>query len=880
MEIKSLRAIESMNIYCYRPVIVLLLDLAEFSQCYTSDLKDFSRRLLKILPGLAEHHCSRGKPGGFVERLTEGTLLGHVVEHVALELQHLAGSNVVYGRTRWLADPGLYEVVYEFEVKEGGLLAATQAVSLVKAILNEQPWGLEHELEELRRVIARHALGPSTKAILAACKKRNIPVMRLGSGSLLQLGYGAKQKRVQATLTVNTSCIAVDIAGDKTLTKELLAEAGIPVPLGNIAETLEDALWEAKKINGPVVIKPYNGNQGKGVSLNLRTPQEITTAFQLAKNYSEKMLVEEYVEGKHYRVLVVGKEVVAVAERIPAIVVGDGKHNIRELIHLINQDPMRGYGHEKPLTRITIDPQLILVLTKNGLSLDYVPKQGEKVTLRENANLSTGGVAVDVTDQIHYKNVSLVLRAVQTIGLDVAGVDLVTPDISKPIEEEGGAIIEVNAAPGIRMHHYPFRGESRDAGGAIVNSLFPQGENGRIPLAVVTGTNGKTTTTRLLGWMLRNSGHTVGLATTSGVYINDECIIKGDTTGPKSAQAVLRDNRVTAAVLETARGGIVRGGLGYDWADVAVITNISEDHLGQDGIDTLKDLAHVKSLVLEALPKEGHAVLNADDPHVVDLVGRVRSQVIYFSQKAENVIVRRHLGVGGTAAFVVGGQVVVAKGNEVKKLLAVKEIALTRGGQVAHNLENVLAAVGAAIALGIGLGEIINTLRFFGMDRRHNPGRLEVYETKGITVVVDYGHNPAGFEQVFRWVKRLNKKAIRAVLGVPGDRSDDIILKAGAVAGSFCHWAYLKEDKDLRGRQPGEVAELLRQGVLAGSGGKLKNVVVECDEVTAFKRALDDAQPGEVVLIFYEHLEPVLECLRAWAGEKVEQLPCLAAVAE
>lgn len=879
MEIKALRAIETRNIYCSQPVIVMELDLGQYDETFTCQLEGFNKRLLKILPGLAEHHCSRGKPGGFVERLEEGTLLGHVTEHVALELQYRAGCDVVYGKTRWTGRPGIYEVVFEYEVKEGGLLAAKQAVQLIKSILQEQPWSLEENLEKLRRTIAEHSLGPSTKAIIEACRRRDIPVLPLGAGSLLQLGYGVKQRWVQATITEKTSCLAVDIAGDKSLTKRLLAEMGIPVPRGAVVETLEEALDEARRMGTPVVIKPYNGRQGKGVSLNLRTPQEINTAFHLAKNYSDKLLVEEYVQGKHYRLVVVEGKLVAAAQRIPTFVVGDGVHSVRQLIHLANQDPQRGYGHEKPLTKITIDPEMILVLTKQGLSLEYIPREGEKVILRENANLSTGGIAVDVTDQVHERTKQLVLRAVQLLGLDVAGVDLVTPDIAKPLDEEGGAIIEINAAPGIRMHHYPSSGKPRDVGGAIVDSLFPPGENGRIPLAVVTGTNGKTTTTRLIAQILRQAGHTVGYTTTSGIFVNDECLLKGDTTGPKSAQTVLRDKRVTAAVLETARGGMIRGGLGYDRADVAVITNIAEDHLGQDGIETLEELVRVKSLVLEALPKNGHAVLNADDPMVRELTKYVRSKIIYFSKNKENKLIKKHLGLGGTAVFVAGGQVLIAQGDKLERLMPVQEIALTHNGQLSFQVENSLAAVGAALALGLDLKVIAETLRTFGRERMHNPGRLEVYKVKGLTVVVDYGHNPAAFEQVFQWAKSLNR-TLRAVIGVPGDRGDHLIRKAGQMAGEHCQWVYIKEDRDLRGRKPGEVAELLRQGVMAGNSGKLKGLFIELDEVKAFQKALDDARPGEVVLIFYEHLEPILQTLYHWSGAKVEQVSTPVAAAE
>lgn len=880
MDILSIRAIEGRNIYCNHPVIVLNLSLGEYRECYTDQLPNFNQRLLKKLPGLREHYCSKGRPGGFVERLDEGTLLGHVIEHIALELQYQAGSDVAYGKTRLQQEPDIYDVVYEYEVKEVGLLAGKMAVGLAKAILKDSFWSLEENLAELKNTMARFTLGPSTKAIISACKERNIPVLRLDSSSLLQLGYGSKQRRVQATITERTSCLAVDVAGDKTLTKRLLQDAGIPTPYGCITENLETALLTAKRFGRAVVIKPHNGNQGKGVALNLRTPQEITAAFQVAKNYSDKILVEEHIEGRHYRVLVVDKKVIAVAERKPTYAVGDGQHTIKELISLINKNPARGIGHEKPLTKISIDPELILVLTKQGLSLDCVPKPGEKVHLRENANLSTGGIAIDVTDLIHKRNVELVLRAVEIIGLDVAGVDLVTPDISKPMDQEGGAIIEINAAPGIRMHHHPLKGQPRNAGQAIVDYLFPNSdENGRIPLAVVTGTNGKTTTTRLLAFMGRKSGHTVGYTTTSGVYINDEPIIEGDTTGPFSAQAVLKDKRVTLGVLETARGGILRGGLGYDLADVAVVTNISEDHLGQNGINTLEDLADVKALVLEALPKKGTAVLNADDPLVALMANRTTANIIYFSRNSDNIFVRRHLGAGGKAVFVKNKQVIVAEGQKAIKLANLKDIALTKGGMVSYNIENSLAAISAALALGFERDTIALSLKEFGGQASHNPGRLEVFHINGITVVVDYGHNPASFAEVFKWIKSLKCSKIHGVIGVPGDRLDETIKNAGSTAAKYCHHLYLKEDEDPRGRKVGEVADLLLQGAMRENKDAL-DYVIEYDELEAFKMALENSKSGDVVVVFYEKLGPILEYLKEWSNKTDSEPTTKVAAAE
>ncbi|MDS1030295.1 cyanophycin synthetase [Bacillota bacterium LX-D] len=880
MEIKSMRAIEGKNMYCLHPVIVLQLDLGKYSDCYTNELQQFTEGLLKIVPTLREHYCSRGRPGGFVERLREGTLLGHVVEHVALELQYLVGSKVVYGQTRLLKEPGLYQIVLEYEVKEVGFLAIKLALGIVDAVLNGRTWKLEDGLNKLNKVKAKFSLGPSTQAIVDACRERNIPVLPLGEGSLLQLGYGSKQRRIEATITQNTSCIAVDIAGDKLLTKNLLAEAGIPVPKGNIAKSLDQALLQAKKIGKRVTVKPYNGNQGKGVSLNLQSPQEITSAFQIAKNYSEKILIEEYIEGKNYRVLVVGNKIVAAAERIPTFVVGDGKNSIRKLIEIINEDPRRGFGHEKPLTKIKIDPELILVLTKRGLTLDYIPSPGERINLRENCNISSGGIAVDVTEEVHPENAELILRAVSTIGLDVAGVDLVTLDIRQPMEQQGGAIIEINAAPGIRMHLFPSQGTARDAGKAIVDSMFGPEEDGRIPVVAVTGTNGKTTTTRLIANMLKTHGHLVGYTTSTGIYIDEKCILKGDNTGPLSAKTVLRDSRVTAAVLETARGGMLRNGLGYDLAQVAVVTNITEDHLGQYNINTLEDLAMLKSLVVEALPPTGYAILNADDPLVAAMARRTKAQVIYFSRHPQNIIVRRHLGIGGKGVFVSEGQVCIAQGRDFQKILPIKEIALTFNGQASYNTENALAATGAAWALNIEVEEMAKSLRNFGLERWHNPGRLEFYEIKGVKIIVDYGHNPAGLEEVFKFVQSLQGNCIRGVIGIPGDRLDTTIRKAGQVAARCCQWIYIKEDRDLRGRKPGEVAQLLFKGAMSGGNGKhVQGINIELNEVAAFECALKDSVPGDIVVVFYEELEPILQSIARWAGDSLAKTSSRAASA-
>lgn len=860
MNIIEIRPIEGANVYCHRPVIRLKIDLGQYSKISTGQVPDFIRKLLLEVPSLREHYCSRGKEGGFVERLEEGTYFGHVIEHVALELQHLAGFDVVYGKTIRANTEKIYDIITEYESKEGGVQALKSAVKIIISLLDNQPIDVNGEVIKIRELGDRYNLGPSTGAIAREAMKRGIPVMRLGEGSVLQLGYGKFQQKVEATITGKTKCIGVDIACDKGLVKQLLAESGIPVPCGGIARTEREALEIAGQINDGVVVKPFDGNQGKGVALNLRKKEEITRAFEVALTFSPKAIVERFVEGKHYRIAVVGNKVIAASERIPAFVVGDGHSTVRELIDLVNLDPLRGENHEKPLSRIKIDSVVIMVLAKRGLTPESIPVEGEVIYLRENANISTGGIAIDVTGMVHPETLQLVLRAVALVGLDVAGVDLVAREIGQPLTPENGAIIEINAAPGIRMHHYPAKGKPRNVAGAIVDMLFPQGSKSRIPIVSITGTNGKTTVTRMISHILQQMGSVVGMTTTDGIYINDKKIVSGDTTGPQSARVILREPSVEVAVLETARGGILRAGLGYDYSNIGIVTNISNDHLGLENVESLEDMAYVKSVVVEAVHNTGFSVLNADDPHVAGMVQRVRSGVIFFSTAHDNIIVRRHLGSGGTAVFVKNGTVVVAKGIKTQKVLPAKHIPCTMGGVVQHNLQNALAAISGCVALGVEIEHIREGLLSFKATPACNPGRFNMMELGNFKVIVDYGHNEAGFINTLTAVKKLEPARIIAVVGMPGDRRDEDISRLGLISSDYCDRIIIKEDACLRGREPGEVAGLIASAAIEG-GAAPERVETVLSETAAVERALRMAKSGDVVVIFYEKLKPVMKVI-------------------
>lgn len=861
MRIHELRIYEGRNIYTHMPCIRADMDLEELCDTPTCSISGFNELLLEHMPSLIEHKCAKGYRGGFVDRLKEGTYLAHVLEHMCIEIQNLLGYNVAFGKARQLGDEStIYSVIFEYRSKTIGYEALQAAIDLVNEITKGSRINFADRLDYIRSKAAKMDLGPSTAAIKKEAEERGIPVTILGKGSLLQLGYGKHSKRIQATLTEDTSCIAADISCDKELTKELLRTAGIPVPEGLVARSIEELKRHTAMLGYPVVVKPNNGNQGKGVSVNLKDEQEVITAYDIAKQFGEEVIIEKYIEGKHYRVLVVNGRVAACTERIAPFVMGDGKKTIRELIEIENQNPLRGEGHEKPLTKIKLDQVMEMLLLKNNIDIDYVPAVDEQVLLRENDNLSTGGSAIDVTDEIHPENEEIAVNAAVIIGLDIAGVDITTRDINSPMREDNGAVIEVNAAPGIRMHYFPAKGKSRNVAKHIVDMLFPAGSEHSIPLISITGTNGKTTTTRMISKILQEKGHTVGMTSTGGVYLNDRCIMKGDTTGYRSARMILTDKRVDAAVLETARGGIVSSGLGYDLADVGILTNISEDHLGLDGINTFDELAHVKALVVEAVKEDGYAVLNADDKYCVEIGDRLNKKVIYFSTSFDNEIIQKQIAGGGKAVYLKDEDIYIFDGKEEIKLMHSWDIPATLNGAISYNVKNSLSAIAGAYGLGIELEYIVKALKKFKSDNEQNPGRFNIYDISGFKVIVDYGHNIEGYRETIASIKNMKHNRLIGVIGVPGDRTETSTVRVGQLCGESFNHIIIKEDKDLRGREAGETAKQLMNGCVIGGIDK-SNVLIELSEEEALRKAILMAQQEDIIAVFYEDYNGIINTI-------------------
>ncbi|OPX45615.1 cyanophycin synthetase [Ruminiclostridium hungatei] len=865
MQIQSIYCFQGRNIYSHKPVVRMIVDIGIYESGPTKDIPGFNKRLLENFPEIAEHTCGVGYAGGFGERLLEGTYMGHVAEHLILELQNRLGYHVNHGKTRQIGNTSKYYVIYEYINEAFAVECGKKAVEILKAFAGGTEINVKNIISYLKKLALETDMGPSTKAIYKEAVKRGIPVTRIGS-SLLRLGYGKGVRTLQASLTDSSSCIAVDMVSDKQLTKKILTDNNIPVPYGVVAQTLEEAVESSKKVGFPLVIKPLDSNQGKGVTVDIRSEEMIEEAFQEARKYSKKVMVERYISGKDYRVLVVGGRVSAVSERRPPQVVGEGTRTVEELVERENQNPLRGEDHEKPLTYIKLDDIAQKCLQGQGLLLKSVPAAGQVVKLRQNGNISTGGTAKNCTENIHPKNAKYAIAAARALGLDVAGIDFSSEDISIPIDMNSGAIIEVNAAPGLRMHLYPSEGQSVNVAGDILDMLYPD-SNWSIPVVAVTGTNGKTTTTRLIRHTLALTGLTVGMTSTSGIYIGSECIQRGDTTGPVSAGMVLANKKVEAAVLETARGGIIRKGLGYDMADVAVLVNISDDHLGIDGINSLEDLAMTKALVVEAIKPEGYAVLNADDAMTPFIMGRVRSRVIMFGKSLSNPLLKKHLkNTENIGIYVKENYIWVIKSGKKEPIVSLDDIPITYGGLVDCNIENSLAAVSALIGLNIPAEDIKKGMNTFRPDIELNPGRFNLFDMGAFKVMIDYSHNIAGYSAVIKFMQKMKAKRLVAIVGMPGDRMDANIKEVGELCGRSFEKIYIKEDKDLRGRKRGEVAALFESGIL-GAGYKKENIEKILSETEALEKAMLDAQPGDLIALFYEELDPAVQMIGKFKKE-------------
>ena len=886
----ELRIVESRiyrggNIWSYAPAIHLVVDLGVLEGYPTDTLEGFTDRLLELLPGLEEHTCSLGVRGGFVQRMREGTWLGHVTEHICLQLQQEAGHDLRRGKTRMVKGrPGVYNIIYAYTDEGVGLDASRLAVRLVNHLVEpEDGFDFTDELNSFLRRAQRTAFGPSTQAILEEAISRDIPYIRLNSASLVQLGQGVHAQRIRATMTSRTGALAVDLAGDKDMTTKLLASAGLPVPRQETVRTPDSAVTSARRIGYPVVVKPLDGNHGRGVCLDLQDDQAVRDGFAVALGESRRgwVIVESFITGRDYRCLIVDGKMRAIAERVPAHVVGDGSRTVAELVELTNADPRRGVGHEKVLTRIRVDDAAVQLVRDQGYEMDAVPPAGEMVKLALTGNMSTGGISVDRTFDAHPDNVEIAEEAARMIGLDVAGIDFICPDIASPVRETGGAICEVNAAPGFRMHTHPTVGEPQFIAKPVVDLLFPPGAPSRVPIVAVTGTNGKTTTARMIAHIFKGLGKKVGMTSTDGIVIDERLVIKADASGPRSARMVLQNPRVEFAVMEVARGGILREGLGYDRNDVAVVTNVAPDHLGMKGIDTLEQLADVKAVVVEAVPRDGFAVLNADDPLVRRMRRRCSGGIVWFSLQPPGSKVRDFIDEQcrrGGRAFVLepterGEMIVIQHGRRSMQLAWTHLLPATFGGTARFNVANAMAAAGAAFAAGAGLHEIRQGLRTFTTSYYLSPGRMNLLNVHNVDVFVDYCHNAPGMRVLGEFVEGYAKtKDGQADLGrvsrigmiaTAGDRRDDDMRELGAVAAKHFDVLVVREDERLRGRPTGESAALVADGVrsqIGQEGVRCRQVEVVLAEVEAVRHCMARANPGDlVVLCVDKHADVVAE---------------------
>ncbi len=866
MKILKIQTLRGPNYWSIRRqnLVIMRLDLEELAEQPSNQIPGFYDGLTKTLPSLVEHFCSPGCRGGFLKRVQDGTMMGHIIEHVALELQELAGMEVGFGRTRETSTPGIYQVVIEYLNEQSGRYAARAAVRLCQSIIDtgEYPRDeLEKDLEDLRQLASDSSLGPSTEAIVKEAEAKGIPWFELGVRHLIQLGYGVHQKRMQATLSNLTSILGVEIASDKEGTKRVLHSAGIPVPRGTTIGFLDELEEAIEYVGGyPIVIKPLDGNHGRGITIDINSWEVALGAYDAAKEVSRSVIVERYYRGRDHRILVINGKVVAVAERIPAHVVGDGRSPISELIEATNSDPRRGEGHDNVLTKIELDRTSWQLLETQGFTLDTVLGKGEICYLRATANLSTGGVAVDRTDDIHPENLWIAQRAAKTIGLDIAGIDVVTPDITRPLREVDGVIVEVNAAPGFRMHVCPSVGIPRNVAEPVLDMLFPPGTPTRVPIVALTGTNGKTTTTRLIAHIFRQTGQVVGYTTTDGTYIGDYMAEPGDNTGPQSAQLILQDPTVEVAILESARGGILRSGLAFNSCDVGVVLNVAADHLGLGDIDNIEQMARLKGVVAETVAPNGYAVLNADDDLVAEMASRVSAQVAYFSMTPDSELLKSHTQRGGLAAVYENGYLSILKGDWTLRIEQAVNVPLTLGGRAPFMIANALAASLAAFAQGVDIQDIRAALLTFRASSGQTPGRMNLFNLGKYHALVDYAHNAHSYEALAGFVRNWPGERI-GVVGGPGDRRDEDFFTLGTLSAGMFDRIIIKEDDDTRGRPRGDAARWISRGLQEAKPDC--RFEINLDEVTAIQSALDSAPLNSLVVVLPESVTRAIQLIEA-----------------
>ena len=871
MKILKIQALRGPNLWSIRrtKLIQMRLDLEELEERPTDKIEGFRERIEALLPSLIEHRCSEGCYGGFFQRVDRGTWMGHVIEHIALEIQTLAGMDVGFGRTRETKTPGIYNVVFNYLEEKVGVYAAKASVRIAEALISGEDYDLSEDIQKMKEIREDVRLGPSTGSIVEEAVSRGIPFLRLGRNSLIQLGAGVNQMRFQATITCKTSNIAVDIACNKEQTKKMLNEASIPVAKGDICYDEEDLQETIDDIGYPIVIKPLDGNHGKGASINVTNWDDALKGLWHAKEYSRRVIVEKFITGFDFRVLVINNEVVAAAQRVPAHVVGNGKNNIQELIDITNEDPRRGYGHENVLTEITIDKSTERLIENAGYTLDSVLTENETLYLKSTANLSTGGTSVDVTDLMHPENVFIAERISRVIGLDICGIDIMAPNLTQSLKENGGVILEVNAAPGFRMHLAPSEGLPRNVAAPVIDMLYPPGKPSRIPIISVTGTNGKTTTTRLIAHIVKNNNYKVGFTTSDGIYIQNHMMEKGDTTGPISAEYILKDPNVEFAVLETARGGILRSGLGFKVCDIGVITNIQEDHLGLSDIHDLKDLARVKSVVVESVKKDGWAVLNGEDDHCLEIARSLSCNVALFSLDENCPAIVEHCAEGGIAAIYENGYITIKKGDWKIRVERATHIPLTMNGKAKFMIANVLAATLSAYLYGFKTEGIKLSLATFIPSAAQTPGRMNIFEFSKFKVLIDFAHNPTSYRGIEDFLGSVDATRKIGIISGVGDRRDEDIKECAVIAARMFDHVIIRQEKHLRGRTEGEIIDLILEGLKEGDASVTHEVISL--EVEAIKHAISLAEEGTYIVALSDVIDNAIDIVQSYLDAEIEK---------